>query len=72
LSEGGTEKLFEEVVISSLVAFVSKAFILLSAWFDGFPWGNPLTPGLVFLLVVVIIVWVLMFLDTTPRNEFDR
>jgi len=69
LSEGGIEMLFEEV-ISFLVGFVSNALILLDAWFDTFPWGNQLTPFLVFLLVVVMVVWVLMFLDTMPRNEF--
>ena len=57
-------------MISSLVVFEKHSF--LDAWFDTFPWGNPLTPGLVLLLVVVIVVWVLMFLDTIPQNEFDR
>ncbi len=70
LSKGRIEMLFEEEVISSFVGFVSKALILLDAWFDTFPWGYQLTPFLLFLLLVVMVVWVLMFLDTIPRNEF--
>jgi CBS domain containing-hemolysin-like protein len=68
LSEVGIEKLFEKEVVASLFAFIVKALI---QWFDTFPWGKPLTPLLVFLLVVVIVVMALIFLDTIPRNDFD-
>jgi CBS domain containing-hemolysin-like protein len=71
LNARGTEKLFEKEMKSLLIVFVLKALILLSAWFDTFPWGNPLTPVLVLLLVVVIVFMILIFVDTIPHNEFD-